>query len=126
MYSTGRQCLVSNAGFQEIFYEVQISKSLFGKLKSSSLVLTGGNASKIRMPEAVLVKKIGNLPLRKSDGNVICTVGKGTVIRTAPEVIKIPTRELGKNAYAKLFFVDDAQSQKYRLMSRGKEKLRLF
>jgi len=58
MYSTGRQCLVSNAGFQEIFYEVQISKSLFGKLKSSSLVLTGGNASKIRMPEAVLVKKL--------------------------------------------------------------------
>ncbi|RLC21773.1 MAG: hypothetical protein DRI57_01535 [Deltaproteobacteria bacterium] len=124
--STGRQSLVSNAEVQEIFYEVQIAKNLLGKIKSSSLVLTGGNASKIRIPEAILVKKIGNLPLRKSDGNVVCTVKKGTVIRTEPTAIEISTRELARNTYAKLFFVDDNQLQKYRLMSRGKEKLRLF
>lgn len=124
VYSAGQKCLVVNGGLQEVFYEIKIIKGLFGKIKSATLILTS-DKSNVGLPEAVLVKKSGNLPLRKTDGEVICTVTKGAAVGKSPVVVEIPTVEINKNSYAKLFLSDDSQAQKYRLISPGKEKLRL-
>ena len=124
IYSAGQQCFLSNAETVEIQYEVKISRSLFGK-RSAQLILWSKDGT-VNLPEAVLIKRVGNLPQGKSAGTVICTVPQGTSIGKGRVKIKIPIEELRKNGYAKLFLVDGSLAKQYRLMSPKKEKLQLF
>ena len=123
IYSAGQQCSLSNAEAQEIHYEVKISKSIFGKT-SAELILWSSDGN-VNMPEAVLVKRVGNLPHEKSAGTVICTVPQGTEIGKRPVKFEIPIQELKKKGYAKLFLVDGGLAKQFRLLS-PKEKLQLF
>ena len=125
LYSSGKQCLISNSGIEEILYEIKVKKNLFRKIKSVNIILsTTGNF--IYLPEMVLVKKNGNLPFRKSDGLIILKTMKGSLNKTDKKILEIPISKLSNNEYGKLFLADDTLTDKYRLMSPKKEKLQLF
>ncbi len=123
LYSSGTQCLVANTGVIELYYEIQLLKNFVGKLKSAHLKLFGKD-NFFMMPKAVLIKKNHNLPLRKTDGIPIMEIGPLDISK-APVSIEIPARETGKNIYVKLFFKEDDQNRKYRVMSPSKDKLQL-
>jgi ribosomal protein L40E len=133
IYSSGEHCFVANSGYQEIFYQIKLKKGLFGifgifgifgKVKSIQLILTSRNGN-ISMPEAVLVKKIGNPPLRRAEGSVIYAIAANTVIGKKPLVISIPHHESQKNSYAKLFLTDKKDEQRCRLVQPNQNKLLL-
>jgi len=122
-YSRGSQYLVTNSGHIELYYEIHLVKNILGKVKAAQLKLFG-KENKFNIPRAVLVKKSQNLPLRKTDGFPILEIGPMD-ISASPTTIDIPVKEIGKGGFAKLFFMDDAQHQRYRIMSPPREKLEL-
>lgn len=133
IYSSGEHCFVANSGYQEIFYQIQLKKGLFGifgifgifgKVKSIQLILSSRNGN-LTMPEAVLVKKVGNPPLRRAEGSVIYTIAANTVVGKKPLVVTIPLQESQKNSYAKLFLTDKKDEQRCRLVQSNQNKLLL-
>ena len=123
IFSAGKQCLITNTGHVELYYDIHLNKSLLGKVKSAQLrVYTKGK--KIKIPRTVLVKKLNNLPLRKTDGIQILSAA-AVDVSEIPAAIDIPDREIHKAAYVKLFFEDDAYHQRFRIMPPSKDKLRL-
>lgn len=123
LYSTGREYLIANSGHMELYYDIRLEKNFIGKTRAAELRLFTRDNS-FKMPEAVLVKKRQNLPLRKTDGIPILDIQPMEIFAT-PAVIKIPSKEIGKGAYVKLFFADDTQSQRFRIMSPAKAKLQI-
>jgi hypothetical protein len=123
LYSAGSRCMVNNTGHVELYYEIHLGKNFLGKIKFADLKLYTKEGS-YKLPEAVLIKKVKNLPLRKSDGIKIMEV-KSTQVGTYPVNIEIPDRELQKGAYVKLFFKNDAQHQRYRIIPPSRDKLQL-
>jgi ribosomal protein L40E len=113
-YSKGQQCFVEKSGYQDIFYEIKTKKGLFGKIHTIQLILkTPGHS--ITLPEAVLVRKNNDLPLRRIDGQTIHRLSNERIHNKL--VITIPYQETYKNSYVKLFFTDKKNEQKYRLVA---------
>jgi len=123
IYSTGTRCMVNNSGHKELYYEIELAKGFMGKVRSAHLKLFSKDGA-FKIPEAVLIKKQHNLPLRKADGIPILDI-KAQHVQNAAEYIEISTRDLGKGAYARLFFKEDAQHKAFRVMSPSKDKLKL-
>jgi hypothetical protein len=120
MYSKGQQCLVEKSGYQDIFYEIKTKKGLFGKIHTIQLILkTRGDI--VTLPEAILVRKKSDLPLRRTDGQIIYTLSNERI--HTKSVLNIPYQEIYKNSYVKLFFTDKKNEQKYRLVAPVKNKL---
>jgi hypothetical protein len=120
IYSKGTSCCVAKSGYQEIFYEIKTKKGLLGKRYALQLILkTEGH--NITMPQAVLVTKVGDLPLRRADGQIIYTVPEIHIQKKM--VINIPYQESQKNSYIKLFLTDRTKEQNYRLVAPKKNKL---
>ncbi len=123
LYSPGQHYLVTNTTQKELYYEIHLVKNLMGKVKSGQLKLFS-KEDHFKIPAAVLVKKNQNLPIRKTDGLPILEIGPLDIGRS-PVSIEIPAKEIGKGVYARLFFRDDDQHKKYRIMMPPKEKLQL-
>lgn len=123
LYSSGRHYLVTNTVQKELYYEIHLVKNLMGKVKAGQLKLFS-KEDHFKIPAAVLVKKNQGLPIRKTDGMPILEIGPLDIGRS-PVSIEIPAKEIGKGIYARLFFSDDDQHKKYRIMMPPKEKLQL-
>lgn len=124
MYSSGQRRLVINKAPSEIFYEIKMRKTLFGKLKGAELVLHT-KSKEINLPQFVLIGRLGNIPLQKSDGEEIFTTDYQTLTKDKEINIDLPIEKIEKNMYVKLFFLDDSNSKVYRIVSPAKEKLRI-
>lgn len=92
-------------------------------MKSAQLKLFSRDGN-FKIPKAVLVKKSHNLPLRRSDGMPILDILPVT-IGAHGQLYEIPTREMGKGMFVKLFFEDDAQHQRFRVMSPPRNRCQL-
>jgi hypothetical protein len=126
VYSAGKSHRVRNAGYEEIFYDIVVSRTLLRKPKSAALRLRFSATEFLNIPEMLLVKRADRLPTYKSDGYVICSV-KGRRVNGKKSIsLAIPPKELNENCYARLFLADDGRSAKYRILSPNREKLRLF
>ena len=125
IYSSGSRLYIPNKEPLKLYYEIKVRKSLFGRVKSVTLIIDG-NGDVVDIPDMVLVKKAGRLPLKKSDGPVIFNIEKKKLHGLVTLEIDLPLNQLEQNSYGRLFFLDDSQTKKIRLTSRGKEKQRLF
>lgn len=125
IFSPGVECLVSNQEAAEVYYEVRIKKSLFNKTKSACITLYSGGP-KVELPKVVVVKKLDNIPVKKSDGSAICTIEDGTIVTGKQLDFEIPITELSEGAYCRLFLADESKSSIFRLMSKGRDKQKLF
>ncbi|MEK7989371.1 MAG: zinc ribbon domain-containing protein [Thiotrichaceae bacterium] len=127
LYSEAQHCLINNAGSQEIYYEIRLHKRWFGlgKVYKAVLLLTALDKS-VDIPSLILVKKANNLPLRRTDGQIIYTIKKNTVaIFNHKLSIDLSADIITKKYYAKLFFEHDEDAEKYRLIPSAHEKLRI-
>lgn len=128
LYSEGQRRLVVNKVPQEIFYEIDLKKSLLGKLKSAKISLSSASSKssskdEIELPQLVLISKIGNMPIQKSDGETLFNIDYETLKNDEIMDFELPIENIRKNMYVKLFFVDDSNSKLYRIVSPAKEKL---
>jgi|GEM_PF-2700036 hypothetical protein len=122
LFSNGQRRLVVNKAPSEVFYEIKIRKSLLGKLKAAELVFhTKGK--EINLPQFILVGRLGNMPLQKSDGEAVFTTDYQTLTKDKGMNINLPIEKIEKNMYVKLFFLDDSNSKVYRIISPAKERL---
>lgn len=122
IFSSGQRRLVVNKAPSEIFYQIKMKKSLLGKLKAAELVFSR-NSTEINLPQFVLVGRLGNMPLQKSDGEVVFNTEYQTLTKDTTISFNLPIEKVGKNMYVKLFFLDDSNSKVYRIISPAKEKL---
>ncbi|MCP4700558.1 MAG: zinc ribbon domain-containing protein [Gammaproteobacteria bacterium] len=123
-YSAGKQTVVANSACQEIFYEIHLKKNLFGKVKAMELLIRTDRQG-VKLPKTVLVKKSGNLPLRRFDGELIYTIAQDTEMFANELKIELSASHADKNCYAKLFLADDREAHRFRLIAPGKNKLAL-
>jgi hypothetical protein len=123
LYSEGSQCMVNNSGLVELYYEILLTKNFLGKVKAAELKLYSKDKT-FKIPAAQLVKKQHNLPLRKSDGIPILDI-QPMMINTSARTIDIPTEEIRKGTFARLFFKEEEQHRSFRVMSPAKQKLQL-
>lgn len=122
LYSEGQKRLVVNKVPEEIFYEIKIKRSFLGKLKSVELILST-TSREINSPELVLISRVGNMPIQKSDGEALFNIDYQTLKGDETIGFELPVENIRKNMYVKLFFVDDSNSKIYRIISPAKEKL---
>jgi len=123
IYSAGESYRICHREPQEIHYEVRLRKTLFGKILAVELLLkTPGDD--LHLPEMVLVKKVGNLPSRRNDGTVVLDL-KNTLVCRQGTVIEIPETEWQPAGYGRLFFTDETNYTRYRLLTPAREKLGL-
>ncbi len=125
IYSSGSPFLISNKEPVKLFYEIKVGKSLFGRIKSAKLIIDGGGDTVV-IPDMVLVKKSGRLPLKKGDGPVVFSVEGRKVPAHEKLEFDLPLGELEHNGYGRLFFKDEEGAKKIRLTSKGKERQKLY
>ncbi|KAJ53569.1 hypothetical protein BD780_001319 [Clostridium tetanomorphum] len=121
-YSQGQKRLVVNKEPSEIFYEIKIKRSIFGKLKSSEIIVWT-KEKEMNLPQLILVGKVGNMPLQKSDGEIILNIDYEVIKKDECINMELPNDIVRGNMYVKLFFLDDANSKLFRIVSPGKERL---
>ena len=119
LYSTGKQCNVTNCPIKEVFYNIQPD---IGD-NSAKLKLYTKNET-LQLPGTVLIGKEGGLPLRKTDGKKIGDI-PSLNITTIPMEIDITLKEIERGTYAKLFFKNDGDNRRFRIMSPSKNKLQI-
>lgn len=122
IFSKGQKRLVSNKEPLEIFYEIKSKRNIFGKLKNVEIELST-NEKEINLPQLVLVGKLGNMPIQKSDGEIILNIDYEVLTKESILSFAIPVENLSKNMYVKLFFLDDSNSKLFRIISPSKENL---
>lgn len=121
-YSQGQKRLVVNKEPSEIFYEIKIKRSIFGKLKSSEILLWT-KEKEVNLPQLMVVGKVGNMPLQKSDGETILNIDCEVISKDKSVTMELPNDNIRGNMYVKLFFFDDANSKLFRIVSPAKERL---
>lgn len=85
-----------------ITLDYQIKKSLFGKDLSLELTIQGQGV----LPALLLVRKHGNLPMNKQDGNVYLRIEKGEINKKNVS-FSLPVSAVRGKEFVKLFLVDD-------------------
>ena len=117
-YSNGVNELVVISDPISIGYKIRVKK-LFGKAAFIELKCQ----QKIIIPEIMVIIKYSGIPLSKFDGSCIMKIDNQTIKNTTR--IEIPLIHIAKEKYIKLFFTDDSNNKKYRLLMPQKEELEL-
>ncbi|MCL2055658.1 MAG: hypothetical protein FWH02_00380 [Oscillospiraceae bacterium] len=112
-YSPGVEVKVDLTPMQEILYDLRYTKSFFAAAYTVTLSIR--SEDEFILPKAVIVGKIGRLPLRKTDGMPLFEIEKETRVG-ASITYEYRTSLLPKDLYVKMFLRDDALYGKYRLL----------
>jgi len=98
-----------------------IKRSLLGSDLKLELTVTGEGT----LPELVLVRKQGSLPMSKADGELAFRVSPAAV-KPKGESIKLPPALRGNQYFGRLFLEDDDGYDFVTIRNPEKERLRLF
>lgn len=116
LLSSGVRIKFANKPPMIIKYTLKVSTFLRKKLS-----LTIENDNNDRLPELVLISSAGKMPVRKEDGTAIHLIPEGTACGT----YELSGEHIRKNYYARLFLTD-ASIKNIKIITPGKERLKLF
>lgn len=116
LLSSGVKVKFANHPPMTIKYTLKVSTFLKKKLS-----LTIENDNHDRLPELVLISSAGRLPARKEDGTAIHLIPGGSACGT----YQLSGEYIRKNYYARLFLTD-ASIRNIKIITPGKERLKLF
>ncbi len=119
-YSQGVELLANNTVQQEIFYTLSYKKPPFAKQGTLSINLASQDPA--LLPPAVVVGKIGRLPLNKSDGVSLLEFAKETKIH-GELTYQYKLDALPKDLYIRMFLYDDSQYDRVRLLPQDSVRL---
>jgi hypothetical protein len=112
-YSRGVELLVNNQPQQELFYNIAYKKKRFTENGSLELAITSGEH--FTLPKAVIVGKIGRLPLTRADGLPLFEFDKELRVNGSVSM-QLATNALPPNIYVRLFLHDDSAYARFRLL----------
>ena len=98
-----------------------IKRSLLGSDLKLEFTINGVGT----LPEMVLVRKQGSLPMSKADGELVFRVSPVTA-KPKGESIKLPPALRGNQYFGRLFLEDDDGYDFVTIRNPEKERLRLF
>lgn len=113
IYSSGISTFYLNGEQGTIYYEVEVERTLFQKIKGIKVMISCENIDVI--PKMVLYKKAGVQPINKGDGILV-----GTIESTSQKTleIKFPDTMINERSKFQLFFENDALYSKLQLRKR--------
>jgi hypothetical protein len=100
--SNSARTRVSLASLMVIKYQIACKRTFFGKGKPIRTIETEGSGE---LPELVLVRKMGAVPLKKTDGEVVMTIPATQL--TAKNKTLTYELEARDRSFGKLFLADD-------------------
>ncbi len=112
-YSRGVELSVNNQPLQELFFHIGYKKKRFAE--SGLLDLSITSADPFTLPKAVIVGKIGRLPLGRADGLTLFELEKEMKVNGSVSM-QLATNVLPPNIYVRLFLHDDSAYEKFRLL----------
>ena len=115
IYSFGIKALLSNEPQREVYYTLKYRQSgfLFFKKKYTLTIEIEVNGECI-FPPFVIVSKFKSMPLKRDDGEVVCTVSENIKI-TNQHTITIDISPLNKDTRLKMFFLKNESYQVFKL-----------
>ena len=120
VYSRGRELMVDTRPQQEIFYEFKYSKPFFSS--AYTITLTIRSEEEFTLPRAVIVGKIGRLPLKRTDGMPMFELEKENKVRGSIS-FEYKTSLLPQDLYIRLFLYNDKMYERYRLLPASDMKI---
>jgi hypothetical protein len=119
-YAPGVEMQVDLTPLQEILYELKYSKAFFASVYTVTLSIQ--SEEEFILPKAVIVGKLGRLPLRKTDGMPLFEIEKETRVGSSI-TFEYRTSLLPRDLHVKMFLRDDKLYGKYRLLPTSNLKL---
>lgn len=113
IYSEGIRAQFSNEPQRDVFYTFKYKKpGLFSK--KSVLTITLETDGECVFPGFVVVSKFRGMPLKRGDGDVVCTVDESTKIgRTYKFELEVPA--LRADTRLKMFFLNDKNYKAFKI-----------
>ncbi|MDE7340640.1 MAG: zinc ribbon domain-containing protein [Lachnospiraceae bacterium] len=113
IYSSGISTFYLNGEQGTIYYEIEVEKTLFQKIKGIKVMISCENIDAI--PKMILYKKAGVQPVDKGDGILV-----GTIESTSQKKleVKFPDTMINERTKFQLFFEDAALYSKLQLRKR--------
>lgn len=118
IYSEPVKLIINNEPQREVYYSFKLKKALFGKKQTLTLnIRSEGN---FMLPQFCIVGKYKALPLKRSDGDVICSSEGETEIKNTGRLdFEVTVRADSK---LKMFFLNEKHYKKYKLVNEGNNK----
>lgn len=113
VYSSGVHIFMNNAAKTEVFYKLVRSRKLF--VQQNLITITLQSDLPVTFPRAMIVGKVGRLPLSRNDGIPLFEIEKETRIEDTA-VYEYRTSSLPENLYLRLFLYDDRNYENIRLL----------
>ena len=113
IFSPGVEYKLDLTPQQELYYELTYTRQFF--TAAYTVTLTMSSEEEFTLPKAVVVGKIGRLPLRKSDGMPLFEIEKESRVGNAI-TFEYRTSLLPKDLHVKMFLRDEGLYSRYRLV----------
>lgn len=120
LYSTGVQTMINNEPQREVCYSFKYKKGFLSK--KNTLTLSVKSNGDFVLPQFVLSSKFKSIPLTRHDGYIISSIIEETKINK-DYTFTFDVEPISADTYIKMFFTDDRQYKRYRLMNEGIPKI---
>lgn len=113
VYSDACRALLSNEPQRDVFYAFKYKKAgLFSKKYALTVEIeTGGNCV---FPAFVVISKYKSTPLKRGDGDIVCTVNDSTEIRGSHR-FEFDVSPMKPDTRLKLFFLNDKNYKSFKI-----------
>ena len=113
VYSDACRALLSNEPQRDVFYAFKYKKAgLFSKKCTLTIEIeTGGNCV---FPAFVVISKYKSTPLKRGDGDIVCTVNDSTEIRGSHR-FEFDVSPMKPDTRLKLFFLNDKNYKSFKI-----------
>jgi hypothetical protein len=116
VYSPGVNMLVNNTAQHEIYYRFKRMKKLFSQTSVINITVFSDEAFTMR--RALVVGKVGRLPLSKNDGIPLFEIDRETKV-DGSIIYEYRASSLPDNLYVRLFFQEEGLYETMRLLPAG-------
>lgn len=113
VYSEGCHALLSNEPQRDVYYTIRYKKpGLFSKKCAISVEVEAEGA--FTFPAFTVVSKFKGTPLKRSDGDIVCTMEESTEIKGG-HVFEFSVTPLRAGTVLKMFFLNDKDYKKFKI-----------
>ena len=115
IYSEGLEALFNNAPQRDIYYNFKYKQSgFFFFKKKCTLTVDIEASSSCVLPPFVIVSKFRSMPLRRDDGNIVCSSNESIAINNFHSLV-FDVPPLNEGTRLKMFFLDDTKYKSFKL-----------
>ena len=113
IYSEACRALLSNEPQKDVFYTFKYKKPSFFHKKSTLTIEIETNGGCV-FPAFAVVSKFKSTPLKRSDGDVVCSVNENTEIKDR-HTFELEISPLRAETRLKLFFLNDKNYKAFKI-----------